>query len=297
MAMSASGARGFARTGGRRTRPRETSRRRRPRPSARSSASSEGRCGGPARLPGDRCRPPRPRRSRPRVSHHRRVDRPGLGAAGGSARVSRRAHARKCHPTDPGRGGERSRISPTVRSGAVQRGRGPDEAHDGGGQLLAGVLLEEVAGALDRGVRLALGAGDHLLCRTRSAPAVIGSLVAEGAQERLRPAPSTSQAARLGAGGRVVGRCRHEQSGTGAPRLVGVVGEGRVVGRDDLAASGRSRSRRRRSGRRGTPASPGRTAPREERLARRPVAGRQERVGRDDARRSGRVLGRRAAGR
>jgi len=59
----------------------------------------------------------------------------------------------------------------------------PDELDDDGAEILAGVFLEEVAGALDGGVGLALAAGDepaHLAVRAGGDRVA----VAEGAQER-----------------------------------------------------------------------------------------------------------------
>src|SRR5204862_5568569 len=85
---------------------------------------------------------------------------------------------------------------PKTRYRSVMRGTlygsrsarlGADELDDDAGELLAAVLLQEVAAADDRGVARPLRAGDALL-EDPGTPLGDGIAVAERREPRLRPA-------------------------------------------------------------------------------------------------------------
>ena len=162
------------------------------------------------------------------------------------------------------------------------------------GELLALVLLQEVPATLDRRVRLPFGAG-HVADELALAALGDRVAVAEGAEERLVERPQHLPRLRCSRRGRVVGRRRHQRREDAGAGHVGVVGERSVVGGDDVVAQAGRRSRRRRSGRSGISAVLGEVLPREERLVRRPVAGRHPGVADDDAaKRSGSAATRRS---
>src|SRR3990172_2594950 len=109
--------------------------------------------------------------------------------------------------------------------------------HDNPRQLLALVLLQEVAGAGDRGVRLTLGARYQLL-QDPLAAAGYGVGVAEGGEERLLPAAQRLPGPAVGGRRRIVGRGWHEHWELTGPRLVAIVRERCVVGRDNFRREG-----------------------------------------------------------
>src|SRR5687768_17789007 len=100
----------------------------------------------------------------------------------------------------------------------------PDEVDDDRGQLLATVLLDEMAATLDDGVGLALGAGDELL-DDALAPLGDGVAVAEGGEDGLAEGAQRLPRRAIGRGGRVLGRGGHEQRELARPFLEGLVRE------------------------------------------------------------------------
>src|SRR3954465_7134378 len=118
------------------------------------------------------------------------------------------------------------------------RGGPRDERRDDGRELGAAVLLEEVAAALDGGVRLPRRARDR---RQHRPVATAGDrvLVGERAQERAVEATEYLPRGPVGRGGGVVGARRHQERELTGPLLVRLVGERCVVSRDDVVGQRR----------------------------------------------------------
>ena len=126
-----------------------------------------------------------------------------------------------------------------VAEGAVHQpspGGAGDEVDDHGGELGALVLLQEVAAADDRGVRLALLRRGCAAWNGPSPPLVTASWSLNAHSHGLRNCSSTSHAARVVGARRVVGHARHERREDARAGLVAVVGERCVVGGDHLGA-------------------------------------------------------------
>src|SRR5205807_5509356 len=125
-------------------------------------------------------------------------------------------------------------VSPeTEMTASVNSACAFDEVDNDVGQLLAAVLLQEVAAAGDRGVWLVGGTRDRLL-EHAVGPRGDRVGVAEGAQERLLEGVQHRPRLAVRLGRRVVGRRRHQHRELPGALLVGLVGERRVVGGDDL---------------------------------------------------------------
>src|SRR5260370_2373908 len=95
--------------------------------------------------------------------------------------------------------------------------------------LVAAVLLNEVAGAVEQGVGLALRAGDELLQAALGA-ARDGIVRAEEREERLAPSLQGLPRSAVGNARRIIGARRHEAREPARAGLVTLRRKGRVLG-------------------------------------------------------------------